>query len=248
MKQYQQRVQAESGYSIVDEPDNIGDNSESMDLDQVSENQQQVTNLRYRRPPRISKTRAFMALKQPELLDDQDGANESSDNSVRKRSKSIVNRESKKRQATNNTGRKTKAQILLDKQLQDRLNRKRDRQNKDGEAIIQSMDHTQRKDCCLQCASNTYRILLEKGDLEGFKNCFKDVHHIPSHDQEDTPNGLHLIPYAIILKKFDFAEYATKFKPDPSISRPMVPSRYVTYDGHTGHNRKVGFYGNRHFK
>ncbi|KAG1079853.1 hypothetical protein G6F42_023583 [Rhizopus arrhizus] len=133
----------------------------------------------------------------------------------------------KKKRAGGGTGRKTKAQALLEKQLEDRAQRKREREAKDGEVIIQSMDHVEGRDCCLKCASNTYRHLLEN---------------------EDIPNGLHLIPYAIILEKFDFAEFATKFKPDSNVIRPVVPEKYVTYDDGTGHNRGGGAYGNRNFR
>lgn len=250
---YQQKVLAESGYSIT-ESDNNGVNSEVLGLD-VSENQQQqqqeVSDLRNKRPSRISKTRAVMALKQPEFMEEED-----EDKSRGKKRKSAANKDGshavasdgKRRSNGSGTGRKTKAQVLLEKQLEDRLERKRERQSKNDEAIIRSMDHAERKDCCLKCASDLYRHLLEKGDLEGFKKCFQDVRNIPNHDQEDAPNGLHLIPYAIVLEKFDFAEFATKFVHDPNVVRPVVPTKYVTYDDGTGHNRGAGAYGNRAFR
>lgn len=253
VKNYQQKVLNESGYSIT-ESDNNGTNSEVLGLD-VSENQQQhqqeVSDLSNKRPSRISKTRAVMALKQPEFMDEGD-----EDRSRGKKRKSAANKDGshagassgKKRSNGNGTGRKTKVQVLLEKQLEDRLERKNERENKDDEAIIRSMDNTERKDCCLKCASNLYRHLLEKGDLEEFKKCFQDVRNIPNHDQEDAPNGLHLIPYAIVLEKFDFAEFATKFVLDPNTVRPAVPTKYVTYEDDTGHNRGFGAYGNRAFR
>ncbi|KAL7332977.1 hypothetical protein PS15p_201946 [Mucor circinelloides] len=238
-----------------------------MDVEDQSDNQQQqeegeeAFESTYKRPSRTSKIRAVLALKQAKFMDED----EDEDVSRGKKRKSTAGSggkdgsafstrgaasasDGKKKRAGSGTGRKTKAQVLLEKQLEDRSQRKREREAKDGEAIIRSMDHVEGKDCCLKCASNTYRHLLEKGDLEGFKKCFQDVRNIPFHDQEDIPNGLHLIPYAIILEKFDFAEFATKFKPDSNVTRPVVPEKYVTYDDGTGHNRGGGAYGNRNFR
>lgn len=260
VEDYQRKVQAESGYSITE-----SDVNTDMDVEDQSDNQQQqeegeeVSESTYKRPSRTSKTRAVLALKQAKFMDEDEdlsrgkkrkstaGSGEKDGSAFSTRSAASAS-DGKKKRAGGGTGRKTKAQALLEKQLEDRAQRKREREAKDGEVIIQSMDHVEGRDCCLKCASNTYRHLLEKGDLEGFKKCFQDVRNIPFHDQEDIPNGLHLIPYAIILEKFDFAEFATKFKPDSNVIRPVVPEKYVTYDDGTGHNRGGGAYGNRNFR
>lgn len=261
VQDYHRKVQAESGYSITES------DSSSTDMDVVeapSENQQQeegeeASEANYKRPSRTSKIRAVLALKQANLMDEDEDEGftrgkkrKSTAGSATSSSGGAAssNGSGKKRAAAGGgSARKTKAQVLLEKQEEDRLERKREREAKDGEAIIRSMDHVEGKDCCLKCASNTYRHLLEKGDLEGFKKCFQDARNIPLHHHEDIPNGLHLIPYAIVLEKFDFAEFATKFKPDANApARPVVPNKYVVYQDGTGHNRGGGAYGSRNFR
>ncbi|CEP17999.1 hypothetical protein [Parasitella parasitica] len=244
---YKEKVLADSGYSIVE-----SENATVIESD-PADNQQPETDSRNKRLSRTSKTRAVMALRQPEPMDEDvqqevrgKKRRSAADNGTSTTIASINGE--KRRSQSKGTGRKTKAEVLMEKQLQDRLERKADREAKDGDAIIRSMDHIEGKDCCLKCASSTYRRLLEKGDLEGFKKCFEDVRNIPSHSQEDAPNGLHLIPYAIVLEKFDFAEFATKFKPDTNVSRPEVPTKYVVYDDNTGHNRGGRSFGNRNFR
>ncbi|KAK4515576.1 uncharacterized protein ATC70_010527 [Mucor velutinosus] len=256
VQDYHRKVQAESGYSIIE-----SDGNTDMDVEGPSDNQQQeeegqeASESNHKRPSRTSKIRAVLALKQARFMDEDEdedvshGKKRKSTAGGKEGSAASTNGGNKKRATGSGTGRKTKAQVLLEQQAEDRLERKREREVKDGEAILRSMDHVEGKDCCLKCAANTYRHLLEKGDLEGFKKCFQDARNIPFHHHEDIPNGLHLIPYAIVLEKFDFAEFATKFKPDANApTRPVVPNKYFVYDNGTGHNRGGGAYGSRNFR
>jgi hypothetical protein len=233
---YQQKVQTDSGYLI---------NQNGVVAPVQEDNDAMV----FRKPlARVSKIRAVMALKQSIYIEDDEEINLST---KRKSVKSDDDREVSVSKRSGNTGRKTKAQVLMEIQIQERLERKKQREQLDVNELICCLDQVQGKDCCMMCASNTYRELLERGDMEGFKALFEDRENIPSYDDEDKPNGLDLISYAIILEKFDFAEYAHK-KNDSnaleSVKRPSVPYKYKVYGDNTGHNRGFGSYSNRNFR
>jgi hypothetical protein len=238
---YQQKVQADSGYLI----------NQSQVTEPIQEDDDPM--IPRKRPARLSKIRAVMALKQPvyDENDDDDDDEKTNRNTKRKSIKSGGDTGAPANKRSGSSRRKTKVQILMEAQAQERLERKKRREQLDGEALICSLNHVQGKDCCLMCASNTYRELLQRGDLEGFKANFEDRENIPSYTEEDKPNGLDLISYAIILEKFDFAEYAEKTSSmvnEEVKQRPVVPRKNKVYDDHTGHNRGIGAYSNRAFR
>lgn len=242
LSSYQQKVQADAGYMFDNQ-------SPIVALDQQDNDDPMTGNKK--RPARLSKARAVMALKQQAANFEVDDGVDDDDKGNRRETKRRAIRFDRDTGApvTKRTGKKTKAQVLLETQAQDRLERKQQREHLDGEALICSLDHFQSKDCCLMCASNTYRELLENGDLGGFKANFNDRENIPRYTEEDKPNGLDLVSYAIVLEKFEFAEYAQKdAKETVAIKRALVPDKYKLYDDHTGHNRGLGAYSNRAFK
>lgn len=225
---YKRQIESESGYS-VDQPVDLTEETSS------------------KRPSRFSKTRALVAMKHPVNLDASD------DEEYRGTKRKSNKVEGSTRKASNKLPsggkvRKSKAQLLLEAQQQERLERQRARSNVNADAIISNMKHTHGKDCCLMCAASDYRKYLEKGDLKGFKALFNDWKNIPSYTEENKENGLSLIGYAIILEKFQFAEFAVKFDSGNNNRkiRPSIPEKYKNYGDNTGFN--AGYYGRQAFR
>lgn len=225
LTEYQQKIQAESGYSIT------------------TEDQQG-----HQRSSRASKTRAVIALKQPDYAQDADGDDNQSGVATHKSTKKY-NSTRKPFNNKSTRGRKTKAQALLDNQLEERLDRKKMRINLDPEEIICNLDHLDGKNCCLQCGVNTYREALERNDLNGLRAALNDK-GIPHHSSEDKPNGLDFIQYAIVLQREEFADVLEKhYKTANMADYPELPSKYTKYDGgNTGRNSRIGEYHSRSFR
>lgn len=227
LTKYQQKVQTESGYSI-------NENSEEQPRDSE-----------HSRPSRASKTRAVIALKQPDYIED---GYVSDDNEINR--KSVRKNSGTKKPANKKSGgRKTKAETLADIQRAERLDRQRLRSELNPEEITQGVNHFYGKNCCLQCAANTYRDKLESNDLNGLETALKDK-DIPTYSYEDTPNGLNFIQYAVVLQREKFAETLEEHNRTANMSLyPVVPSKYTVYDGgNTGRNRGLGEYRNRQFR
>ncbi|KAI7902907.1 ankyrin repeat-containing domain protein [Cokeromyces recurvatus] len=190
------------------------------------------------RPSRLSKIRAIMAIKQAVLIDSDE---DDTDNENKKK----LNKNDKSKRS----GRKTKAQILLEDQYSQRLKRKNVRSQIDGEALMDSLTYIKGNNCCLLCSTNSYRGYLETGSYDEFKYMLESYEKYPSYTHEDKTNGLDLIEYSFILKKFEFAELAAKISSDKTFNkRPNVPKKYLTYDDNTGHNYGVGTYSKRAFR
>lgn len=224
--EYRQMVQTESGYSIT------------------IDNQQGQ-----KRFSRASKTRAVMALKQPEYANEynSDEDNQPSGRTVHKLSKGSNNRRKSTKKFLG--ARKTKAQILLDDQHEERLGRMETRSRMDPESIIGEVESSGGKNCCFQCGANAYREALEAHSLDQLKGALEDK-TIPTHHHEDKPNGLDFTQYAVLLERGKFAETLENYYGNSnSTDFPEVPIKYTNYSGGgTGRNSRIGEYGNRSFK
>lgn len=229
---YQQKVLEETGYPINEEQSNVPEQA-----------QQEEVNLR-QRTPRASKTRAVIALKHTDFIDVDDVYENSTRGTKRK---SIKESGDTKKPANK---RKTKADRLLETQLEERLERKRSREQLNLDVIACSMDHLNDSDCCLQCGANTYRKALEKNDIRGLNSALKNK-NIPDSTFEDKPNGLGFIEYAIILQRPKFADTLEAFNKNnkKGSSSVQVPAKYIVYNGgNTGRNNRVGEYHRRAFR
>lgn len=226
---YRQKVLEESGYSI-DEQNNV---TEQNRLEQENTRQ---------RASRASKTRAVIAMKHTDFIDE-----DISENSQRgtKRKSVIAPRSTKKP----GSKRMTKAEQLLETQREERLERKQQRSMLNVDTIARGVDHFNCADCCLQCGANAYREALEKNDMAALKRALNSK-ELPHHSSEDKPNGLGFIEYAIVLQREEFADELLKsFKEKVNEVLPAIPQKYTVYDGgNTGRNNRVGEYNRRNFR
>lgn len=249
LSNFQQKVYQESGYSINQTTIGSGNHEQQ---DQVVGGEDEGESSR-KRPSRVSKARAVIALKRSEVVEEDDDDDHSEDSNGRTRSKSIkTNGGTKQRankRATSGSGRKTKAQVLLDQQHEERLERQKLREHLNPDEIVCQLDHLSGKNCCLQCGVNTYREALERNDLDGLKDALEG-RDLPHYKHEDKPNGLGFIEYAVVLQREQFADVLEEYNKKPS-DRPLpsIPSKYKVYaGGDTGRNHNGGEYFRRRFR
>jgi hypothetical protein len=244
---YQKKVLEESGYSINEEPRGSENHVHQQQNDEIDEEEGTPR----KRPSRASKARAVIALKRPDFAEEDDRSESSNGSTKRKSIKrnSSTNKRANKGTAGGGSGRKTKAQILLDNQLEERLERQKLRKNLNPDEIICQLDHLKGKECCLQCGVNTYREALERNDMNGLKNAL-DGRDLPHYIHEDKPNGLGFIEYAVVLQREKFADVIEEYNKNPSdCPLPSIPDKYKVYSGgNTGRNHNKGEYFRRSFR
>ncbi|KAI8979262.1 ankyrin repeat-containing domain protein [Mycotypha africana] len=241
LNNYHENVENDSAYTII-QMDKTRNQAEQPRLG-TSTSRPKLT--------RLAKIRALLALKQ------QDSVNATEDvyelhSKKRKlgRSQDTVMHLTTRTRA-NGVRKKTKKQINNEEQAEKKAKRLMDRATLNADHILTELNHTYKSDCCLTCSSGIYRNCLERDDLEGFKTAFNNISSIPHYTNEDAPNGLDLVSYAITLNKPEFVEIISQAKSDLKAAktcRPLVPTKYTTYTENTGHNNRGSIYSHRSFR